>query len=115
MRIVSSIKPAVAAQLGLVLLLIPIYFISASVLRQNAPGFSLLGSPMILLGSLLVAFTLNALPILSVNLRSDAPAVLSVSLSLRFWNLTVIVTVLLLLGVLLGYAFVENFQARLGS
>jgi hypothetical protein len=70
---------------------------------------------MILLGSLLLAFTLNALPILSVNLRSDAPPVLCVSLSLRFWNLTVIVTGLLLLGVLLGYAFVENFQARLGS
>jgi hypothetical protein len=29
--------------------------------------------------------------------------------------LTVVVTGLLLLGVLLGYAFVENFQARLGS
>jgi hypothetical protein len=70
---------------------------------------------MILLGALLVAFTLNALPILSVSLRSDAPPVLSVSLSLRFWNLTVIVTGLLLLGVLVGYAFVENFQARPGS
>jgi hydrogenase-4 membrane subunit HyfE len=70
---------------------------------------------MILLGALLVAFTLNALQILSVNLRSDAPPVLSVSLSLRFWNLTVIVTGLLLLGMLLGYAFVENFQARPGG
>jgi hydrogenase-4 membrane subunit HyfE len=115
MRIVSSIKPAVAAQWGLALLIVPIYFISASALRQDAPGLSLLGNPMILLGSLLLAFTLSALPILSVNLRSDAPPVLSVSLSLRFWNLTVIVTGLLLLGVLLGYAFVENFQARLGS
>ena len=115
MRIVSSIKPAVAARLGLTLLIVPIYFISASALRQNAPGLSSLGSPMILLGALLVAFTLNALSILSVNLRSDAPPVLSVSLSLRFWNLTVIVTGLLLLGALLGYAFVENFQARPGS
>src|SRR6267378_5112167 len=110
MRVVSSVKPAVAARLGLALLIVPIYFISASTLRQDAPGLSLLGSPVILLGSLLVAFTLNALPILSVNLRSDAPAVLSVSISLRFWNLTVIVTGLLLLGVLLGYAFVENFR-----
>ena len=59
MRIVSSIKPAVAARLGLTLLIVPIYFISASALRQNAPGLSLLGSPMILLGALLVAFTLN--------------------------------------------------------
>jgi len=112
MRIVSSIKPAIAAQLGLTLLIVPIYFITASALRQDAPGLSLLGSPMILLGSLLVAFALNASSILSVSLRSDAPYVLNVSLSLRFWNLTVIVTGLLLLGVLLGYAFVENFQAR---
>ena len=110
MKIVSSIKPGVAAQLGLTLLIAPIYFISASALRQDAPGLSLLGSPVVLLGSLLVAFTLNALPILSISVRSDAPPVLSVSLSLRFWNLTVIVTGLLLLGVLLGYAFVENFR-----
>ena len=114
MRIVSSIEPVVAARLGLTLLVVPIYFISASALRQNTPGLSLLGSPLILLGALLVAFTLNALPILSVNFRSDAPPVLSVSLSLRFWNLAVIVTGLLLLGVLLGYALVENFQARPG-
>jgi hypothetical protein len=114
MRIVSSIKPAVAARLGLTLLVVPIYFIIASALRQDAPGLSLLGSPIILLGSLLVAFALNALSILSVNFDSDAPPVLNVSLSLRFWNLTVIITGLLLLGVLLSYAFVENFQARIG-
>ena len=112
MRSVPSIKPAVAARLGLALLIVPIYFISASALRQNAPGLSLLGSPIFLLSALLVAFALNALSILSLNLSSDVPPVLSVSLSLRFWNLTVMVTGLLLLGVLLGYAFVENFQAR---
>ncbi len=112
MRTVWSIKPSVAAAFGLALLIVPIYFITASALRQNAPGLSFLGSPLILLGALFVAFTLNALPILSVDLRDDAPTVLSVSLSLRFWNLAVILTGLLLLGVLLGYAFVENFQAR---
>jgi hypothetical protein len=70
---------------------------------------------MILLGALLVAFTLNVLSIFSVNFRSEAPRVLTVSLSLRFWNLAVIVTGLLLLGALLGYVFVENFQARPGA
>ena len=115
MTILSSIKPGVTARLGLALLIVPLYFIGASALRQNSPGLSLLGSPAILLGALLVAFTLNALSILSVNLGSDAPPVLNVCLSLRFWNLTVIVTCLLLLGALLGYAFVENFQARPGS
>ena len=112
MRIALSIQPSVAARLGLLLLIVPIYFISASALRQNAPGLSLLGSPVILLGVLFAAFALNALPILSVDLRSDTPPVLNVSLSLRTWNLVVIGTSLLLLGVLLGYAFVENFQAR---
>ena len=115
MTIVSRIKPGVAARLGLTLLIVPVYFISASALRYNAPGLSLLGNPIILLGVLLVAFTLNALSILSVSLRSDTPPVLSVSLSLRFWNLLVIVTGFLLLGVLLGYAFVENLQIRPGS
>jgi hypothetical protein len=79
MRIVSSIKPTVAARLGLTLLIVPIYFISASALGQNAPGLSLLGSPMILLGALLVAFTLNALPILSRKPSQRRPPVLSVN------------------------------------
>jgi hydrogenase-4 membrane subunit HyfE len=115
MRILSTIKPGVAARLGMALLILPIYFISASALRLNAPGLSSLANPIILLGVLLVAFALNALSILSVNLRSDTPSVLSVSLSLRFWNLIVIATDLLLLCVMLGYAFVENFQVRAGS
>jgi hypothetical protein len=70
---------------------------------------------MILLGALLVAFILNALSILSIGFHGDTPSVLSISLSLRFWNLTVIAIGLLLLGALLGYAFVENFQVRPGS
>ena len=112
MSIVSSIKPNLSARVGLILLVISGYFIGASVLRQNAPGLSLVGSPIILVGALFVAFALNALSILSVNLRSDTPPVVNISLSLRFWNLAVIVTGLLLLAVMLGYAFVENFQAR---
>jgi len=112
MRILSMVRPVAAVRLGLTLLILPVYFITASVLRQNAPGLSLLGNPIILLGVLFVAFALNALSILSVNLRSDTPPVLSISLSLRFWNLTVIATALLLFCVLLGYAFVENFQPR---
>jgi len=70
---------------------------------------------MILLGALLVAFILNTLSILSIGFHSDTPSVLSISLKLRFWNLTVIVIGLLLLGALFGYAFVEKFQVRPGS
>jgi hypothetical protein len=84
-------------------------------LRLNAPGLSFVGSPVVLLSVLLVAFTLNTLSILSVNLRSDIPPVLNVSVSFRFWNLAVVAIGILLLGVMLGYAFVENFQARPGA
>ena len=112
MSIVSSIKPELSSRVGLVLLIIPAYFVAAAVLRQNAPALSLMGSPILLLGALFAAFALNVLSILSVNLGSERPRILSVAFLLRFWNLTVIVTALLLLAVLLGYAFVENFQAR---
>jgi hypothetical protein len=110
---VSSFKPNVSAAVGAILLAVPSYFIGASVLRQNAPGLSFLGSPIILLGALFVAFTLNALSILSIDFSSEsAPPVLSVSLALRLSNLAVVGFALLLLGMLLGYAFLENFQAR---
>ena len=113
MNIVSSLKPNVSAAVGAVLLTVPSYFIGASALRQNAPGLSFLGIPVVLLGTLLIAFALNALSILSITLQSDtAPPVLSVSLSLRLSNLVVVGIALLLLGTLLGYAFLENFQAR---
>ena len=112
MRIASAIKPATAVRVGLVSLIVPAYFVIASALRLNAPGLSLIASPIIIVGALLLAFVLNALPILSINFRSDTPSVLNVSLSLRFWNLAVIVADSLLLLILLGYAFVENFQAR---
>ncbi len=113
MSIVSSLKPNISAAVGAILLAVPSYFIGASVLRQNAPGLSFLGSPIVLLGALSLAFALNALSILSVTLRRETtPPVLSVSLSLRLSNLAVVGIALLLLSTLLGYAFLENFQPR---
>jgi len=113
MNIVSSLKPNASAAVGATLLALPSYFIVASALRQSAPGLSFLGSPVVLLGSLLIAFALNAFSILSITLRSDtAPPVVSVSLSLRLSNLVVVAVALALLGTLLGYAFLENFQPR---
>ena len=113
MSIMPSLKPNISAAVGAILLAVPSYFIGASALRQNAPGLSFLGIPAVLLSTLLIAFALNALSILSIILRSDiAPPVLSISLSLRFSNLVVAVIALALLGTLLGYAFLENFQLR---
>jgi hypothetical protein len=108
-----SAKPNTAAWAGFVLLAVPTYFVAASLLKQHAPGLSFFGSPIILLGTLLFAFALNSLAIVSVELRTtNAASVLNVGLSLRIRNLVVIGAALLLLGALLGYAFIENFQPR---
>jgi hypothetical protein len=113
MSIVSLLTPNVSAVVGAILLAVPSYFIGASALRQNAPGLSLLGNPIVLLGTLFLAFALNALSVLSVTLRRETtPPVCSVSLSLRLSNLAVAGIALLLLSTLLGYAFLENFQPR---
>ena len=113
MSIVSSLKPNVSAAIGAVLLTVPSYFIAASALRQNAPGLSYLGNPIILLGTLFIAFAINALSILSANLSTDSTTpVFNVSLCLRLSNLVVIGIAVLLLVTLLGYAFLENFQPR---
>ena len=106
-------KPNTAARVGFVLLAVPTYFVAASLLRRQAPGLSFFGSPIILLGTLFFAFVLNSLAIVSVELRTgDVASVLNVGLSLRIWNLVVIGLALLLLGALLSYAFIENFQPR---
>ncbi len=112
MIVVSSFKPGVSAGVGFVLLSIPSYFIGASLLRIDAPGLRYLANPIILLGGLFIAVTLNVLSILSVRFRKDTPSMFDVSLSLRFWNIAVISMALIFLGVLLSYAFVENFQQR---
>lgn len=111
----SIVRPNVAAAVGLFFLAAPGYFIVASVMRLDAPGLSMVGIPVILLGALMVAFVLNTLSVFSVALRRDTPPSITVSLSLRLWNWAVIGMALMLLGALLGYLFVENFQARPAS
>jgi hypothetical protein len=48
-------------------------------------------------------------------LKTDTPSVVTVSIALRLWNLAVICVGGMILAVLLGYAFFENFQVRLNS
>jgi hypothetical protein len=48
-----------------------------------------------------------------VKLEPEKPPVLKIALSLRIWNLAEILLALLLLGALLAYAFLENFEPRL--
>jgi hypothetical protein len=112
MPIRSIRSPGPSAILGSAFLSIPAYFVAASLLKHGAPEIGFLSSPIFLLSALFIAFLVNSLSIMSVNVRKDKPHVLSVSLSLRMWNIAVIVASLLLLGILLGYAFLENFAPR---
>jgi hypothetical protein len=102
----------VSAVVGALLLMVPAYFVTMSALRYDAPGLQLFNSPILILGTLATAFAVNARSILSVKLEREKPPVLKIALSLRIWNLLQITLALLLLGALLTYAFVENFEPR---
>jgi hypothetical protein len=116
---------------GLVLLLAPLYFISASLLKYGL-GVGLLFdpldtflsvserrhlfnmiSPVVFLGGLILALVLNARAILRVGFgREDGELVGTARLRLKPWNMVVAATSCLLLVILLGYVFLENFAAR---
>jgi len=121
---------ATAAGIGFILLLVPFYFVSASLLNQwgipwffapiehwlsrpgQAAAFNII-SPVVLLGTLLCTLLLNLATLVSVGREEEAGrTVRVVKLRVRPWNLAAIGLGLLLTGVLLGYAFVENFGTR---
>jgi hypothetical protein len=67
--------------------------------------------PVFILGGLLLAFLLNARPVVRLGLRREPQAwVGSLTVRGRLWNLLSIGLALALLGAILGYAFVENFR-----
>ncbi len=119
------------AGLGFVLLLAPLFFVVASLLKYgfgigflfdpleyflSEPGrryvFNLI-SPIAFLGglSLAVAANLYAVVRLSVG-REDGVVVSTVRLEAKYANIAVILVSLALLGTLVGYAFLENFTYR---
>ena len=122
---------ATAAGIGFILLLAPFYFVSASLLNQwgitwffapiehwlsrpgQAAAFNII-SPVVLLGTLLCTVLLNLATLVSVGWEEEGSGTVRVvKLRVRSWNLVAIVLGLLLTGVLLGYAFVENFGAQI--
>jgi len=103
----------VSAVLGVLLLVVPTYFVTMSALRYDAPGLQFFGTPILILGTLVLVFAVNVRSILSVKLEPEKPPVLKIALSLRIWNVAEVLFALLLLGVLFTYAFVENFEPRL--
>jgi hypothetical protein len=119
------------AVIGFVLLLAPLYFVSASLLKYGL-GVGLLFdpleaflsvagrrdvfnavSPVVFLGGLGVAIALNIYAVTRFNVsREDGTIVSTVRVRLELWNIAVAAVSVLLLVTLVGYVFLENFTHR---
>jgi hypothetical protein len=120
------------AGVGFALLLAPLYFVSASLLKyglgigllfdpledalysdpQRLHVFNIV-SPIIFLVGLGLALALNAYPVLQPNFgREDGAVVCTVRLRIKLLNIAVIVVSCALLVTLVGYAFLENLAYR---
>jgi hypothetical protein len=115
---------------GFAFLFAPLYFVSASLLKnelgigllfdpldkalmsdpENLRIFNLV-SPLVFLGGLGVALLLNAYAVLRLG-RENSSIVGTVRLEARFWNIAVMAVSLMLLVTLVGYFFAENFVYR---
>jgi hypothetical protein len=121
---------ATAAGIGFILLLVPFYFVCASLLNQwgitwffepiehwlshpgQAAAFNII-SPIVLLGTMVSSLLLNLTTLISVGREEEAGGTVRVvKLRVRAWNLAAVGLSLVLTGLLLGYAFVENFGTR---
>ena len=120
-----------SAGVGLVLLLAPLFFVAASLLKHGLgvgflfdplegflaePGrrhvFNLV-SPVVFLGGLILALVLNVWSILRLDFgREDGVLVGTVRVEPGLLNIAVAVVSLLLLGTLFGYVFLETFAYR---
>jgi hypothetical protein len=119
------------AVVGTLLLLAPLYFVSASLLKYGLgiaflfdpleTFLSVAGrrvvfnavSPFVFLGGLSLALALNTYAVMRVNVRSEAGTLVStVRIKLRLWNIAVAAASILLLATLLGYVFLENVTYR---
>ncbi len=119
------------AVVGFVLLLAPLYFVSASLLKYglgigflfdpletflSASGrrvvFNVV-SPFVFLGGLCLALALNSYAVARLNLRREQGAIVStIRLKLSWSNIAVAIISILLLTTLLGYVFLENVAYR---
>ena len=119
------------AVVGFVLLLAPLYFVSASLLKYGlGVGFlfdpleavlSVAGrrevfnlvSPVVFLGGLGLALALNIYAVMRFDFsREDGTIVSTVRITPGLWNIAVAVVSVVLLVTLVGYAFLENFTYR---
>jgi len=128
----AAIRNRRLAVVGFVLLLAPLYFVSASLLKYGL-GVALmfdpleavlsllrrrevfnLVSPLVFLGGLGLALALNVFAVTRFNVsREDGTIVSTVRVAPELWNIAVAVVSILLLVTLLGYDFLENFPYHL--
>ncbi len=119
------------AVVGSVLLLAPLYFVSASLMKYglgigflfdpleaflSASGrrgvFNAI-SPLVFFGGLCLALALNTYAVAQLNVsREEGPIVSTFRLKLKSFNIAVAVISILLLSTLLGYVFLENVTHR---
>ena len=98
---------------GLVLLLPALILVSTGLLGLEQPPA--LVHPVLVVGGLFLAFTLNALSVLRVHFGQDAGnlvGTISVRVRGSGLNLAALVISCLLLATITAYLFVENFQPR---
>ena len=101
------------AVLGLVLLLPALVLVSSGLLGLERPDA--LVHPVLVMGGLLLALALNALPVFRVRFGHEEGALVgTVSLRLRgaVLNLTALSLGCFLFATLTAYLFVENFRPR---
>ena len=127
----AGMKDYKLAGIGFVLLLAPLFFVSASLLKyglgvgllfdpleaflsvaRRRDVFNLV-SPFVFLGGLGLALALNTYAVLRLSVsKEDSTIVSTVRLRMKFLNLAMIATSSLLLVTLVGYFFLENFTPR---
>ncbi|MBI1925381.1 hypothetical protein HYR99_14160 [Candidatus Poribacteria bacterium] len=119
------------AGISFVLLLPPLFFVSAAVLKYglgigylfdilepfyanpNRLRVFNIVSPILFLSGLFLAIALNLYPIFRLSIRKDNDTtVYTITVKAKLWNLSVIAMSFLLLAILIGYAFLENFTHR---
>ena len=97
-----------------ILLVLPALILASSGFLGLEPPAALI-NPVLVMGGLVLAFTLNALSVLRVRFGQDEGnlvGTISVRVRGTVMNLTALMISCLLFGTITVYLFVENFQRR---
>jgi hypothetical protein len=106
-------KSKQSATFGLVLTLPAALLVTSGLLRFGVPN--LLISPVLVLGGLLAALALNLIPLLGLSLNREQGgriAAVTMKIAGKGINWAIVAFCGVLMAVIAGYLFVENFQPR---